>query len=133
MHNTNPQVHQLLGKIVSVHTSDAVLYQAFADFQEEVDSPLEAFDLRFKDLRCLMKRNWQVERTPAMAVIASALRLVKAADKVDEETLAARTVKTTPPKTQAVMQVQPVLKLAEDSYGATPEYIALKEAAAGLQ
>eukprot|EP00754_Rhynchopus_humris_P000409 Rhum_TRINITY_DN10261_c0_g1::Rhum_TRINITY_DN10261_c0_g1_i1::g.37590::m.37590 len=130
--NLRKRTHQTLGKLTSVHTSDNRLYHAFADFLEECDNPLEAFDQRMKDLRCLVKRGWQAERATAMATIASATRLVEGALKVSESVLEERTVKTMPPRSQAAMQVQPVLKLAEDGYGATPEYAALKAAAATL-
>ena len=115
-----------------MHTSDNRLYHAFADFLEACENPLEAFDQRMKDLRCLVKRGWQAERATAMDTIASATRLVEGALKVSESALEERTVKTMPPRSQAAMQVQPVLKLAEDGYAATPEYAALKAAAATL-
>eukprot|EP01064_Diplonema_japonicum_P035037 TRINITY_DN744_c1_g1_i1.p1 TRINITY_DN744_c1_g1~~TRINITY_DN744_c1_g1_i1.p1 ORF type:complete len:857 (+),score=248.17 TRINITY_DN744_c1_g1_i1:45-2615(+) len=118
--------HKLLGKVTSTITSDAMLYKTFGDFLDGITNHLEAFDQRLKDLRCQMKKGWQVDKTTATGVIESAVRVVKGAKLVTEEALGERKVKTTPPKSQALMQVQPVLKLAED-YASLPAYMTLKE------
>eukprot|EP01059_Diplonema_ambulator_P017526 TRINITY_DN29540_c0_g1_i1.p1 TRINITY_DN29540_c0_g1~~TRINITY_DN29540_c0_g1_i1.p1 ORF type:complete len:877 (+),score=389.52 TRINITY_DN29540_c0_g1_i1:42-2633(+) len=124
-------MHKLLGKVTSITTTEAALYKIFGDYLDGIDNHLEAFDQRLKDLRCQTKKNWQVDRKSAISVIESATRVINGAKLVSEEVLEQRKVKTTPPKTQAIMQVQPVLKLAEE-YASLEEYAMLKEAVESL-
>eukprot|EP01060_Flectonema_neradi_P022435 TRINITY_DN30677_c0_g1_i1.p1 TRINITY_DN30677_c0_g1~~TRINITY_DN30677_c0_g1_i1.p1 ORF type:complete len:845 (+),score=182.25 TRINITY_DN30677_c0_g1_i1:39-2573(+) len=125
-------MHNLLAKITSHTTTESQLYKAYGDFLIGMDNPLEAFDQRLKQLRCVLKRDWQVDKTNALMVIQQATEVAECAALVTDEVLSARKVQTTPPKMQATMQVQPVLKLAEDVFGKSEEYIALKKAVEAL-
>eukprot|EP01063_Lacrimia_lanifica_P023547 TRINITY_DN3111_c0_g1_i1.p1 TRINITY_DN3111_c0_g1~~TRINITY_DN3111_c0_g1_i1.p1 ORF type:complete len:891 (+),score=415.55 TRINITY_DN3111_c0_g1_i1:76-2748(+) len=119
-------MHRLLGKVVSHCTSDASLYQSYGAFLHAIDNELEAFDQYLKALRCLTKKNWQVDKKTALPAVKCATQVAASALAVTESHLEARKVKTMPPKMQAKMQVQPVVKLAEDVWGTTEEYQALK-------
>ncbi|KAJ9451736.1 Tetratricopeptide repeat protein 27-like protein [Diplonema papillatum] len=130
--NLKQETHKLLGKATTLITTDAGLFRAYGDFLEGTGNDLEAFDQRLKELRCLAKRGWQVDKKTALQTIEAACRAAQCSAKVSEEALAARTVRTMAPKAQALMQVQPVLKLAEDGHGKSPEYAALQEAVAAL-
>ena len=125
-------MHNLLAKITSHTTTEAQLYKAYGDFLIGIDNPLEGFDQRLKQLRCVLKRDWQVDRTNALMVIQQATEVAECAALITDDALAARKVQTTPPKMQATMQVQPVLRLAEDVFGKTDEYLALKKVVEAL-
>ncbi|EQC37302.1 hypothetical protein SDRG_05523 [Saprolegnia diclina VS20] len=74
-YNYTKQLGKLLGRITSIVTNDAKVWQVYAHYQDGVGQAQKARECRLKECRALQKAGWETNRDDIVPLCKAALRL----------------------------------------------------------